>query len=72
MPFEILQIGAPPNASGEVARLDVEVSYGPKRATISLFPEPPLTAASEAELFARREIQEMAKAALHMGAKRSK
>jgi hypothetical protein len=72
MAFELLQIGTQPNSAGELARLDVEVSYGPKRATISLFPEPPLATANEAELFARREIQEMAKAALHMEAKRSK
>jgi hypothetical protein len=72
MPFEILEIGCPTNSAGEVARLDVEVSYGPKRATISLFPEPPLKARNEAELFARREIQELAKAVLHMGEKRSR
>ena len=72
MAFEILQLSTQPNSFGELVRVDVEVSYGPKRATISLFPEPPLKARNEAELFARREIQELAKAVLHMGEKRSR
>lgn len=64
MPFEILDIGIQRNDLGELSRLDVEVQFGPKRAQISLFPEPPLATGSEAAAFARREIRELAEAVL--------
>jgi hypothetical protein len=64
MPIEILDIGVRENAFQELAQVDVEVRYGPKRALISLFPEPPLATRNEAGAFARREIWELAEVVL--------
>jgi hypothetical protein len=60
MPFEILDIGIQQNGFEELTQVDVEVRFGPKRALISLFPEPPLATRNEAGAFARREIRELA------------
>lgn len=64
MPFEIKEVGIRRNGFGELTQLEVNVHFGPKKATIFLFPEPPLTAGIEVEAFAHREIRELAEAVL--------
>jgi hypothetical protein len=64
MPVEILDIGIQLNGFEELTQVDVEVRFGPKRALISLFPEPPLATRNEAGAFARREIRKLAEAVL--------
>lgn len=64
MSFEIKEVGVTRNEFGELVRLEVNVHFGPKTATIFLFPKPPLEAGIEVGAFAHREIRELAGAVL--------